>query len=118
MSRVSKDVMLMNRIGPSQSELYVANADGPGERKLPKHAANGNGPNGNGPAGDRTPVGAASGPSGAASAVPAPVSAPAAPAAPAAATSAAAASAPATTLLGAPVTPLGTDELGKTEGSS
>lgn len=26
--------MLMNRIGPSQSELYVANADGSGERKL------------------------------------------------------------------------------------
>ena len=26
-------VMLMNRIGPSSSELYVANADGSGERK-------------------------------------------------------------------------------------
>jgi Tol biopolymer transport system component len=31
---MAKDVMLMNRIGPSQSELYVANADGTGERKL------------------------------------------------------------------------------------
>ena len=30
----AKDVMLMNRIGPSVSELYVANADGSGERKL------------------------------------------------------------------------------------
>ena len=29
-----KGVMLMNRIGPSTSELYVANADGTGERKL------------------------------------------------------------------------------------
>ncbi len=29
-----KDVMLMNRIGPSVSELYVANADGTGEHKL------------------------------------------------------------------------------------
>lgn len=29
-----KGVMLMNRIGPSASELYVANADGTGERKL------------------------------------------------------------------------------------
>jgi Tol biopolymer transport system component len=29
-----KDVMLMNRIGPSKSELYVANADGTGEHKL------------------------------------------------------------------------------------
>ena len=27
-------VMLMNRIGPSSSELYVANADGSGERRL------------------------------------------------------------------------------------
>jgi len=27
-------VMLMNRIGPSSSELYIANADGTGERKL------------------------------------------------------------------------------------
>lgn len=26
--------MLMNRIGPSKSELYVANADGTGEHKL------------------------------------------------------------------------------------
>src|SRR5579862_4970193 len=31
---MAKDVMLMNRIGPSQSELYVANADGSGEHKL------------------------------------------------------------------------------------
>jgi Tol biopolymer transport system component len=30
----SKGVMLMNRIGPSSSELYVANADGSNERKL------------------------------------------------------------------------------------
>ena len=30
----AKDVMLMNRIGPSKSELYVANPDGSGERKL------------------------------------------------------------------------------------
>ena len=29
-----KDVMLMNRIGPSTSELYTANADGTGEHKL------------------------------------------------------------------------------------
>jgi Tol biopolymer transport system component len=29
-----KDVMLMNRIGPSRMELYVANADGSGERRL------------------------------------------------------------------------------------
>ena len=29
-----KGVMLMNRIGPSTSELYIANADGTGERKL------------------------------------------------------------------------------------
>src|SRR5262245_29400031 len=29
-----KGVMLMNRIGPSASELFVANADGTGERKL------------------------------------------------------------------------------------
>jgi Tol biopolymer transport system component len=27
-------VMLMNRIGPSASELYIANSDGTGERKL------------------------------------------------------------------------------------
>jgi Tol biopolymer transport system component len=30
----AKDVMLMNRIGPSRSELFVANADGSGEHKL------------------------------------------------------------------------------------
>ena len=30
----AKDVMLMNRIGPSASELYVANANGNGEHKL------------------------------------------------------------------------------------
>lgn len=30
----TKGVMLMNRIGPSASELYVANSDGTGERKL------------------------------------------------------------------------------------
>jgi hypothetical protein len=30
-----RGVMLMNRIGPSSSELYVANADGTGERRLP-----------------------------------------------------------------------------------
>ena len=30
----SKPVMLMNRIGPSESELYVADADGGGEHKL------------------------------------------------------------------------------------
>ena len=29
-----KGVMLMNRIGPSASELYIANSDGTGERKL------------------------------------------------------------------------------------
>ncbi len=29
-----KGVMLMNRIGPSASELYIANADGTDERKL------------------------------------------------------------------------------------
>ena len=29
-----KGVMLMNRIGPSSSDLYIANADGTGERKL------------------------------------------------------------------------------------
>jgi Tol biopolymer transport system component len=33
-SASAKTVMLMNRIGPSQSELYIANADGSGERKL------------------------------------------------------------------------------------
>lgn len=31
---MAKDVMLMNRIGPSKSELYVANADGTAEHKL------------------------------------------------------------------------------------
>ena len=31
---MAKDTMLMNRIGPSQSELYLANADGSGEHKL------------------------------------------------------------------------------------
>jgi Tol biopolymer transport system component len=31
---LSKDVMLMNRIGPSKMELYVANADGSGEHRL------------------------------------------------------------------------------------
>ncbi len=30
----AEDTMLLNRIGPSQSELYVANADGSGEHKL------------------------------------------------------------------------------------
>ena len=30
----AKDGMLMNRIGPSKSELYVANPDGSGEHKL------------------------------------------------------------------------------------
>jgi Tol biopolymer transport system component len=30
----TKGVMLMNRIGPSSSELYIANADGSNERKL------------------------------------------------------------------------------------
>ena len=29
-----KGVMLMNRIGPSSSELYIANADGSGERRF------------------------------------------------------------------------------------
>jgi Tol biopolymer transport system component len=33
-SAMAKDVMLMNRIGPSKSELYVANANGSGEHKL------------------------------------------------------------------------------------
>ena len=33
-----KGVMLMNRIGPSSSDLYVANADGSGERKLLQNA--------------------------------------------------------------------------------
>ena len=32
-----KGVMLMNRIGPSGSDLYIANADGTGERKLLQH---------------------------------------------------------------------------------
>jgi len=31
---LAKEVMLMNRIGPSQMWLYVANADGSGERRL------------------------------------------------------------------------------------
>lgn len=31
---LAKDAMLLNRIGPSQSELYIANADGSGEHKL------------------------------------------------------------------------------------
>ena len=31
---IAKDVMLMNRIGPSKMELYIANADGTGERRL------------------------------------------------------------------------------------
>ena len=30
----ARDVMLMNRIGPSKMELFVANADGSGERRL------------------------------------------------------------------------------------
>lgn len=34
-----RGVMLMNRIGPSSSELYVANADGTGERKFLESAA-------------------------------------------------------------------------------
>src|SRR5215813_3925653 len=33
-----KGVMLMNRIGPSSSELYIANADGRGERKFLQNA--------------------------------------------------------------------------------
>jgi Tol biopolymer transport system component len=31
---MGKDIMLMNRIGPSKLELYVANADGTGEHRL------------------------------------------------------------------------------------
>ena len=31
---MSKDIMLMNRIGPSKMALYIANADGSGERRL------------------------------------------------------------------------------------
>jgi Tol biopolymer transport system component len=31
---MAKDVMLMNRIGPSKSKLYVADADGAGEHRL------------------------------------------------------------------------------------
>ncbi|MEP7243471.1 MAG: hypothetical protein ABI885_07260 [Gammaproteobacteria bacterium] len=31
---VARDIMLMNRIGPSKMALYVANADGSGERRL------------------------------------------------------------------------------------
>jgi Tol biopolymer transport system component len=34
MTAAAKDVMLMNRIGPSKSELYRANIDGSEERKL------------------------------------------------------------------------------------
>jgi len=34
-----KGIMLMNRIGPSSSDLYVANADGTGERKFLQNAA-------------------------------------------------------------------------------
>jgi Tol biopolymer transport system component len=30
----AKDIMLMNRIGPSKMELYIANADGSGEQRL------------------------------------------------------------------------------------
>ena len=30
----TKGVMLMNRIGPSASELYIANSDGTDQRKL------------------------------------------------------------------------------------
>src|SRR5579863_4431900 len=30
----AKDTLLFNRIGPTKSELYVANADGTGEHKL------------------------------------------------------------------------------------
>ena len=33
-SAMAKDVMLMNRIGPSRSEIFVANADGTAEHKL------------------------------------------------------------------------------------
>src|SRR4051812_19602213 len=33
-SAMAKDVMLMNRIGPSKSELYLADSDGSGEHKL------------------------------------------------------------------------------------
>src|SRR5205823_1855215 len=33
-SAAAQNVMLMNRIGPSVSELYVANADGSGEQRL------------------------------------------------------------------------------------
>jgi Tol biopolymer transport system component len=33
-----KGVMLMNRIGPSSSDLYIANADGTGERKFLQNA--------------------------------------------------------------------------------
>lgn len=35
LSATAKDVMLMNRIGPSTSELYIANTDGSGEQKVP-----------------------------------------------------------------------------------
>src|SRR5262245_13463432 len=37
-SGAKKGVMLMNRIGPSASDLYIANADGSGERKLLQNA--------------------------------------------------------------------------------
>jgi hypothetical protein len=33
-SAMAKDVMSMNRIGPSESHLYLANADGSSEHKL------------------------------------------------------------------------------------
>jgi Tol biopolymer transport system component len=36
--RGKKGVMLMNRIGPSSSDLYIANADGTGERKFLQEA--------------------------------------------------------------------------------
>ena len=36
--RAAKGVMLMNRIGPSKVELFVANADGTGERTLSSNA--------------------------------------------------------------------------------
>ena len=34
MSAIGKDVMLMNRIGPSKSELYLADPNGSGEHAL------------------------------------------------------------------------------------
>jgi Tol biopolymer transport system component len=33
-AHAQKEVMLMNRLGPTQSVLYIANADGSGERSL------------------------------------------------------------------------------------